>query len=171
MIVTFDEQQFRTNVIALIKSVYPDLVVVARNQNVTQPVDISAGERMMDIEVESVVQLGTDYVYTEDGTSVYYAGDRIVQVSLELFAPDATTMMENMRSLWRTIVFYDKMRRLKITHIHGGDVYNTTRVHGETQYVTSVEYVTKFQAITEYMIDIDELSYIDSTEIEGQILN
>jgi len=153
MVSTFNESEFRSNIIELIHFVYPNL----------------AGEKMMDIQIENISRLGTDYQYSNDGTMKYYAGDRIVRVSMELFSPNAMEMVSHIKDMWGTVVLRSKMQNMKICHILGDDVYDSSRIHGETQFVNSVEWVTKFQAITEYSVDIDELSYINNVELDGEI--
>jgi len=147
------ESDFRVSLISLINTVLPSVPVVRRNQNVSQVADIASGDPMMDIDVERIIKVGTDYTLpiTEDGT-LYWCGDRLVQVSLELFSPNALDKMTNFRDILETYSYREKMNALGIMEqrVHS-EPRSTTRLHGETQYVESAIYSTRFHATILYI--------------------
>lgn len=144
----FDAVKFRTDVIGLFKSMNPTIPVVLRNQNVAQPVTITANQPMMDIVIEKVRRRGSDYmIYNKTDDKDYWVGDREVVVELELFAPNALGIMCDFRDRLRTLAYRQKMRELMIMEkVSQEEPSDTTRIHGNSQYVESAVYPTVFHA-------------------------
>ena len=168
---------------------FPDIAVVARFQNVTQPVKTSIGDEMMDILVEKVRQVGTDFYTSLDsfGNRIYH-GERLVQITLELFSPDALDHLNAFVAMLETEAYIEYMTEMKIMHQRSGDPRNSTRLHGGVQYITSAIYNTRFHAGIEYIDGIgnpyraipetepDPLEFapvdsIDNGEITGNVEN
>jgi len=148
----FKEKDFRTKIIAIVKSMFPDLVVVSRFQNTTQPVKISDGDEMMDILIEKVIKTGSDWVERVDsvGNRVYH-GERLIQLTLELFSSEALDKLNAFVSMLETESYIEFMTNLKIMHQRSGMPRQSTRLHGGIQYITSAIYTTRFHAGIEYI--------------------
>lgn len=162
-----DSVDFRTRAISLVKVILPDLVIVSRNQNVTQPVDISDGSEMMDINIERVIKTGTDYtIENGDGTTTTI-GDRLVQVSFELFSPLAMDKLCRLRDMLELDYIRQIMTNLVFMEQRGADPFDTTRIHGKSNWVTSAEYLTRFHTSVAYTIDKADTSGI----VESVVIN
>jgi hypothetical protein len=170
----FDSTKFRTDLIDILKTIYPDLIIVKRFQNVSQVVDISAGDTMMDIHIEKVVKRGTDYVasyrYGDDEDQTLWMGDREVRVELELFAPDALSKMLVIRDMLETFQYRQMMREKGMMEKREyEEPIDTTRIHGETQYVESATYLTSFHYSVYYIDGVGNSTTAGSIEPIGTI--
>ena len=164
-----DSVQFRTNSIELVKKIFPDMVVVARNQNVSQPVNVSSGEEMMDINIEIVTKVGTDFEVEIGDGLVELRGDRLVQVSFELFSPLAMDKLCEFRDRLELDYMKQFMTDREFMEQRGANPFDTTRIHGNTNWVTSAEYVTRFHTAVAYRYNRNDTGYIESVEINSNL--
>jgi hypothetical protein len=153
------EEDFRTRVIALFKSMNPDIPVVNRYQNVTQPSNIRNDEAMADILIERFQKVGTDYMLTNVDGNFQWIGDRLVHVTMEVFAKNALSILTDFRDRLETFSYREMMNGLGIMEqrIHS-EPRSSTRLHGSTKYVESAIYNTRFHATVSY---IDGIGKID----------
>ena len=165
---TFPIQSFYQKVIEHIQYVYPNSVVVQRNQNHTMPVDILIGEELWVLHIERVQKIGTDYEIGHDDNGVWtWRGDRLVRVNMELFSPDALEKLTAFRDWQETENLNDFLIERNIAEMRQADApFDSTRVHGHNTFVPSAIYQTEYHAYVEYL---DERGLIESGTIYGDV--
>jgi len=157
----FDETEFRTKIIALVKTMFPTLPVVKRFQNKTQVADISASKPMMDLIIERVIPVGTDYPCRTDsaGNTVWH-GERLVQLSFELFAPNSLSMLISFKDQLETYAYREYMVSNGYMSQRGvSEPKSSTRIHGETQFIESAIYTDRFHYGIEYIDGVGNLQF------------
>lgn len=182
-----DTEDFAKRFVELIKFTHPTLPIVQAFQNVTQPVNILNGEALMVFDIERIVKTGTDYVLgnsadialwgeqpwgfdnwglTENTT--VFAGDRLVQVNIELFDANALSVMSNLRDIWETYSYRDKQRELGfMEERQDTPPFNSTRKHSKEKFVTSARYLTRFHMSVAYTAGDNEVTQITNGTITG----
>jgi hypothetical protein len=139
---------FAEKFITLVKTAYPNLPIVRADQNVTQPVNILDGESLMVIKIEKVTKTGTDYAVgqTPEAESNYvYAGDREVQVLIELFDPQALDNMNQLRDMWELPELQEVQLNLGFMEKRQSvPPKDSTRKQSKEKFVSSARYVTQF---------------------------
>ena len=167
---------FNEKFITLVKTTFPDLPIVETNQNSTQPVDILNDEKLMVFDVEFITKTGTDYVVGSldpelPDQSIVMAGDREIQVMMELFSPDALTELTTLRDIWETPEYVDVQYNLGMMEKRQSTPpRNTTRRQSPQKYVTSAKYVTQFHMGIFYTAGTNNTTDIVLGDIETAII-
>ena len=163
------EEEFAKKFIALVKVTLPDLPIVQANQNATQPVDILNGEELMVFDIELVRKTGTDYVIGTDGEidgNFRLAGDREIQVAIEMFSPRALTVLTHLRDIWETPEYVDVQYNLGIMEKRqSAPPRNSTRKHSKEKFVKSARYITQFHMGVVYTSGDVKLGDITSADV------
>jgi len=127
------------------------------------------GESLMVVKVEKVIKTGTDFQVgtTNDVDSNYvYAGDREVQVLIELFDPNALDNMNQLRDMWELPEYQEIMINLGFMEKRQSvPPKDSTRKQSKEKYVSSARYVTQFHMGIFYTVNGLYLGDIESADI------
>ena len=154
----------------LVHTTFPTIPLVKAYQNVTQPVDILTGETLMTFDVERITKTGTDYVSgidSETGAFIF-SGDRVVQVMLELYDPEALSVLTHLRDIWETYSYRQIMADLGFMEMRQNTPpLSTTRKHTKQKFVVSARYLTHFHMGINYTAGDKSVGNIDNGTIAG----
>ena len=164
----FNVNLFYKRLIEIIHYVYPDAIVVQRNQNKALPVDIDNNGSFWVVNIERIAKIGTDYDLSFDDNGVWtMRGDRLVQVLLDVYGPNALERVTAFRDWFETSNLFDFAKEREIVMQRPDDEpVDTTRVHGNNQYIPSAILIARFHASIDY---IDDRGLIETGTIHGEV--